>query len=153
MKIFNKLCAVGVGIVLLAGCSNPLDRIVEGAVQGVADSAIEELTDGELSGVFSAEIPDDFPDIPLPNFDPVHTMRLANEDGTTWTLIYASEDESTYEEITAALVQRGFVEEMKNDMGGIHTSMYSNAEYIVMVNSSIEDDAAALQIIVSEKDE
>lgn len=134
-----------VAVLLLAGCANPLDQLV----QGGAEEIVEQVTGGNVDvGVGgTASVPADFPsDILLPDVDPVTTLTIPEG----WQLTYSLPVEEAQRIFDAIKNDPAYTIEAETDMGEMLILISTNADH--RVNLSLiraEGEPAQLSYIVS----
>lgn len=133
--------------VLLTGCANPLEQLVEGGVENIVEETIEGTTGGtvDIDADGSASVPDDFPaDVPLPPGAPVSSFTVDN----VYQLTYAVDDASVAESLVAELVADGYAEIAASDLGELKTWIYDNDVHTVSI-SLLDDGDGNLQLVQS----
>lgn len=117
----------GVTATLLTGClGNPVEELVQRGVEG----AVEEATGGDVS--LGGELPAGFPtSVPLVDGD----ISLAAGAGGTegWVVVITSSAAEPVADAAAALEAAGFAVDTSVAGAGMGATVYSNAEYIVLV--------------------
>ncbi|TAJ49895.1 MAG: hypothetical protein EPO52_02895 [Herbiconiux sp.] len=120
----------------LSGCmGNPVEGIVEGAVEQAGGGDVDLNSDGGL--------PDGFPaDIPLYDGEIVGGIGMGSvEYGGGWTVIVKVDDvQSAFTAIDDQLTAAGFEASLSGFSDGTGTGAYSNAQYSVLV--SVTDDGS-----------
>lgn len=140
----------------LTSCANPIQAALDNVTSSAADSFVSELTDGQVQGLGSTEIPADFPQsVPLPDAEVTVAIRHEDEGRVTWMISYDSVNKSIYDSATAKLASSGFSEESNTDLGGaMRMASFSNSEYDVQISMLGEDDDdQILQMMVLQKNE
>lgn len=131
-----RLAGALAAVLLLGACSVPVPEIPQ--VPEVADvdgGAVAEdvgTTSDEVS--VGKSVPADFPaGIPLPDRAPMDAVRIAQDDGTTWTLLYEDGTVDEFETITSTLVVNGFEEQSYTERGTMVTGSYLDGAHVVVV--------------------
>ncbi|MDZ8202571.1 hypothetical protein RZO50_13710 [Microbacterium sp. SSW1-59] len=148
MRIIDRLVpltALTAGsLLVLSGCfANPLEQLIGGGAEDAVERIIEEQTgtDIDLDTGGGADIPDGWPDLPLPAGDLVAAYAV---DGT-FSLVYAVEGEAAAESLIGALEGQGFESISSGDVGDLKTVLLQTSEWTVNVGWGLEDgDAVSL---------
>lgn len=123
----------------LTGCiGNPVESVVEGAIEQAGGGEVDLNTDGGL--------PDGFPVDEVPIIDGTVQSGLSIgtvEDGGGWTIIVEVADvESAFNEIDAQLTGAGYEATLSGFSDGTGTGAYSNDQFSVLV--SVADDGSGV---------
>lgn len=144
-----------VAALALTGCTNPLqgaiDEIVGSQASSAADKIVEKMTNGEVQGLGSSEVPADFPaSVPLPDRQPTSAVRIANDDGISWMIQFAeTSGPAETESLGGELVARGFTEDSNTSFGdAMSVALYTNADLTVSISTLGDDGDRVLQILV-----
>ena len=140
----------------LTSCANPIQAALDNVTSSAADSFVSELTDGQVQGLGSAEIPADFPQsVPLPDAEVTVAIRHETEGRVTWMISYEGADKTIYDSVTAKFASSGFTEESNTDLGGaMRMASFSNNEYSVQISMlGADEDDQILQVSVLQKNE
>ena len=132
---------------LLTGCVNPLEQLVQGGAESIVEGAIEGATGGDIDVNVggSASIPDGFPsEVPLPPGSPTASFSIDN----VFQLTYEVDDPSIAEGLVAELVSDGYTEIAASDLGELKTWIYESDANTVSL-SVLDDGEGNFQIIVS----
>lgn len=135
---------------VLTGCANPLDKLVERGVEGV----IEQVSGGEvqIGGITgSVDVPGDFPaSVPLPGLAPDNALRVVIDGGPAWTLHYSADD-AVYDDLRDRIVAAGFEEESSGDLADVmRLAQYSDGTHRIMLSLMGDDDEQILQLTAVE---
>lgn len=146
--------AVATGIaalLVMTGCANPIEKAVEGLTQNTVEKLLEDATGVEVEGLAAnAKVPDDFPSqVALPSGDPVHAMRLKNDDGISWTLSYQLGSEADFDALTEEMSARGMEEENALDLGEqMRSVQFRSDELFITATLLSDDDEYTVQMMV-----
>lgn len=139
---------------VLTGCANPIESMIESASTSAADSLVSELTGVEVEGLGTGDIPADFPQsVPLPDATPHSALSHTNEGKKIWSLNYKEgANDQVFDDFKAAVVASGFTEDTSSDMlGAMRLAVYTNGE--LTVNISLlgpPEDEQIMQVLVTE---
>jgi hypothetical protein len=134
----SVVIAIALGVLAapaLTGCiGNPVESIVEGAVEQAGGGEVDLNSDGGL--------PDGFPsEIPLYDGEVVGGLGAGTADGGGWTVIIAVDDlEASFTSIDDQLVAAGFESSFSGFTEGTGSGMYSNGTYSVLL--AVADDGS-----------
>ena len=118
MKIGSRILALGVGALLipaLAGCANPVEAMIKGAIEdqtGVkvdqdGDSFTVETEEGTAEFSAGTEVPDTFPaGVPLPQADPSGAATYPD----MWALTYEGFTRGQVDELIEQVRAAGYTE-------------------------------------------
>ena len=121
----------------LTSCANPVEQLVEGAVEQAGGGDVDLNSDGGL--------PDGFPanEVPLYDGEVIGGMGAGTVDsGGGWTVIVKvdEEREPAFQSIDAQLKGAGFEASYSGFVEGVGSGAYSDAAYSVIVN--VADDGS-----------
>lgn len=137
--------------IVLTGCANPVEKLIESATSSATDSLLSELTGVDVE---TAEVPADFPaGVPLPDAKPQVAMSQTQDGARSWILHFEEGiNDDVFDSLVAALASNGFVENSSSEMAGaMRIAAYENSEF--MVNISLlgsPDESQILQMMVLE---
>ncbi|MGD8194961.1 hypothetical protein ACEXQB_010775 [Herbiconiux sp. P18] len=123
--------------VSLTGCANPVEQIVEGAVEQAGGGDVDLNSDGGLPDGFPAD------EVPLYDGEVVGGMGAGTVDsGGGWTVIVKVGDdiEQAFQSIDEQLKAAGFEASYSGFVDGVGSGAYSDASYSVIV--SVADDGS-----------
>ncbi|QJU53939.1 hypothetical protein SCB71_12140 [Herbiconiux sp. KACC 21604] len=141
MRHTTRSAALAVAFALLltpalAGCiGNPVEQIVEGAVEQAGGGDVDLNSDGGL--------PDGFPtEVPLYDGEIVGGMGVgvAEGDGGWTVIVKVADPEASFTSINDQLVAAGFESQFSGFSDGSGTGMYQGANYGVLV--TVADDGS-----------
>lgn len=138
-RLLLAVTAMAASVLALAGCTNPIDQLVQGGVQEGVERIIEEQTgsDIEVNTGGGASLPDGWPaEIPVPDGSPMFSM--AAEGGYQATFEVADAEEG--ERIKDQLVADGYVMEGETDMGQMKIWILAGPEWRVSLSSILPDE-------------
>ena len=121
----------------LSGCANPVEQLVEGAVEQAGGGDVDLNSDGGLPDGFPAD------EVPLYDGEVVGGMGAGTVDsGGGWTVIVkVGEDiEPAFQSIDGQLKAAGFEASYSGFVDGVGSGAYSDASYSVIV--SVADDGS-----------
>jgi hypothetical protein len=121
----------------LTSCANPVEQLVEGAVEQAGGGDVDLNSDGGL--------PDGFPanEVPLYDGEVIGGMGAGTaETGGGWTVIIAVEDdrEAVFTSIDQQLTAAGFESSYSGFVEGVGSGAYSDSSYSVILN--VNDDGS-----------
>lgn len=109
----------------LTGCVNPVEELVNQGIEG----AVEEATGGDVS--IGGELPADFPaEVPIIDGDIVFA---AGSMGDGWLVTITATGADPVADAVAALEEAGFAADTSLSGSDATASVYSNANYLVLV--------------------
>ncbi len=124
--------------VVLTGCGNAVENIVEGNVERAIENELGESADVEIGeDSFSVDteegsitagagsVPEDFPtDVPLPDGEVVFAQRLETADGFSWSVIVTSDADpgALADQLRGELTDNGFTVEEASEFSGADTA-------------------------------
>ena len=144
---FPLLITAGIAAVLLTGCANPLEQIVQQGTEQFIEDAVENETgvDIDVDAGGGATIADDFPaGLPTPDGSLISSMKIDE----TWMLSYEVPEDTEADELAAWFTANGYTELAKSDYGQMRNWVFENDTYSVMIAVMI-DDVATVQYSVS----
>jgi hypothetical protein len=130
--------ALALGVLLapaLTGCiGNPVEQIVEGAVEQAGGGEVDLNSDGG--------VPDGFPtEVPLYDGEVVSGISAGAAEAQTWTVSIVVDDvESAFTSIDEQLKAAGFEASLSGFSEGTGTGIYSNPAYGVIL--TVMDDGS-----------
>ncbi|GAA2236770.1 hypothetical protein N1031_11065 [Herbiconiux moechotypicola] len=119
----------------LTGCiGNPVEQIVEGAVEQAGGGDVDLNSDGGL--------PDGFPtEVPLYDGEIQGGVAVDTAEGGGWTVVVAvSDPQASFTSINDQLVAAGFESQFSGFTDGSGTGMYVGPTYSVLV--TVADDGS-----------
>lgn len=148
-KLPRRVLACG-GIALaaslaLAGCANPVEKLMESATSSATDSLMSDLTGVDVE---TAEIPADFPaEIPLPDAKPTVAMSQTQDGTRNWILHFEEGiSDQVFDDLNAALAANGFEADTNSDMpGAMRIATHTGSDHTV--NLSLLGSADKTQIL------
>lgn len=130
----------------LAGCANPIDKLVEKGAQAVTGKAIEKITGGEAE-VSMTSVPKDFPsEIPLPKGKLVTAMKISE----SFQLVYEADDSAAAAYLDT-LVSMGYEETGNIETDGGFIKAYSTGDgdgWFVGVSGDLAGSENTLAVMV-----
>jgi hypothetical protein len=140
--------------IALSGCmANPLDRLIEDAVQGGVENIIEnelgENVDVTLPGQPGGQLPSTWPsDVPTPAGDVVFAVASPGN----WTASIIVDGQGAVDSAYAELERAGFTLDSEANFGGFVTRTYINDVYQVSVSALPDEaDGFTLQYVILEE--
>lgn len=152
MAIRSKMLAVA-GVALLitgvAGCSNPIDSLVKGAIEQQTGISIDEdggsytfeTEDGTVTVEANGNVPADFPsNVPLPNGKLTGSSASPN----MWSLLYEGLERSDIDALVQQIEAAGFSQLGLSDMGEMVQGTFQNGDLSVSLLWSESDSPSTL---------
>lgn len=141
-RLLLSATVVTASVLVLAGCTNPIDQLVQGGVQDGVERIIEEQTgsDIEVNTGGGASLPEGWPaEIPVPDGSPMFSMAAEGGYQATFEVADAAEGER----IKDQLVADGYVMEGETDMGQMKIWILAGPEWRVSLSSILPDEGDA----------
>lgn len=138
-RLLVAATAVAASALLLSGCTNPIDQLVQGGVQDGVERIIEEQTgsDIEIDTGGGASLPEGWPaEIPVPEGSPMFSMAAEGGYQATFEVTDAAEGER----IKDQLVADGYVMEGETDMGQMKIWILAGPEWRVSLSAILPDE-------------
>ncbi|MDE0545366.1 hypothetical protein [Microbacterium sp. C7(2022)] len=148
--VFASVGLAAASALILTGCTNPIDQLVQGGIENTIEQVIEENTgaDVDIDTGSGASLPDGWPaEIPVPSTSPAFSMAAEGGFQATFEISDAAEGDAIKDQLLAD----GYEMTGESDMGVLKSYILTGPEWTISLALVIpeDDEAPSLTYLVA----
>ncbi|MEV8267830.1 hypothetical protein [Microbacterium sp. NPDC076911] len=150
VRLFVAASVLGASALVITGCANPLEQLVQGGIQEGIEQVVEEAAGGDVDfdvdAGGGASVPDSFPsDVPLPPGDLMASFSAAG----SYQLTYSIDSLDQVSAFADSLIADGYEVVSESDMGEMKIWALQNDKWLVTLGSFDAEGESGLSYTVS----